>query len=159
MDFDARGIQTRSLSAHSAHFVLKLSTFSLLYWGAISYYPRRPIMGKVKFTQLQNWMSKMDSNAWGIQTGPLATHSAQLVLKILHPLHFHTGEPFLDTPEAKKWKGEFTQLQNRMLRIDCNASGIQTGPCAAHSAHFVLKLFHLFDFYTGEPFFITPEGQ
>ena len=43
--------------------------------------------------------------------------------------------------------------------MDFNAWGIQTGPFAAYSAHFVLKLFLIFHFHTGEPFLITPEGQ
>ena len=56
-------------------------------------------------------------------------------------------------------KVEFTQLKNSMTQVDFNARGIQTGPFALHSAHFVQNIFHLFDFHTGEPFLITPEGQ
>ena len=33
-------------------------------------------------------------------------------------------------------KGEFTKLQNWMRQVDLDARGIQTGPFAAHSAHF-----------------------
>ena len=58
-------------------------------------------MGKVEFTQLQNWMRQMESNAWGIQTGPLASHSVPFVLKIFLLFHLHTGEPFLITPEGQ----------------------------------------------------------
>ena len=35
-------------------------------------------------------------------------------------------------------KVEFTQLQNMMILMDIDALGIQTGPVAALSAHFVL---------------------
>ena len=47
-----------------------------------------------------------------------------------------------------------------MRQVDPNGfRGIQTRPFANDSAHFVLKLFHLFHLHTGEPFLITPEGQ
>ena len=42
--------------------------------------------------------------------------------------------------------------------LDFNAWAIQTGPFAAHSAHFVVEYFMLFNLHTGEPFLITPEG-
>ena len=46
-----------------------------------------------------------------------------------------------------------------MTQIDFNAWGIQTGPFAAHAAHFVLKLFNISHFYTGRPILLTLEGQ
>ena len=46
----------------------------------------------------------MDFNAWGIQTGPFAAHSVPFIMKHFHLFHFHTGEPFLITPEVHKWK-------------------------------------------------------
>ena len=99
----------------------------------------------------------MDFNALGIQTVPFAVHSAHFVLKISQLFHFHTGEPFLFT--TNNGKGEFTQPQNWMKQMDFNAWGIQTVTFAVHSAHFVLKISQLHHFYTGEPFFITPEDQ
>ena len=39
-----------------------------------------------------------------------------------------------------------------------SAWGIQIGPFAALSAHFVQKDLHLLDFHTGRPILITPEG-
>ena len=100
MDLNALGIQTGPFAVHSAHFVLKpFLSFSLSYWGAISYYPIGPITGKGEFTQLQNWMTQMESNALGIQTGPFAVPSAHFVLKLFQLLRFHTGKPFLITPE------------------------------------------------------------
>ena len=39
-----------------------------------------------------------------------------------------------------------------------SAWSIQTGPFAAHSAHFVPVIFQLFHFHTGRPILITPEG-
>ena len=58
-------------------------------------------MGKVEFTQLQNWMRQMDFNAWGIQTGPFAAHKTHFVQDIFHLFHFHTEEPILITPEGQ----------------------------------------------------------
>ena len=40
-----------------------------------------------------------------------------------------------------------------------SALGIQTGPFATSGAPFVLEIFILFHFHTGEPILITPEGQ
>ena len=60
--------------------------------------------------------------------------------------------------EANNGKGEFSQPQNWMRQGVFVAWGIQTGPFAAHSAHFVLECFHLFHFHTGELLLITPEG-
>ena len=58
------------------------------------------IMGKVEFTQLQNWVTQRDFNAWAIKTGAFAAYSVPLILKNFHFFHFHTGEPFLITPEC-----------------------------------------------------------
>ena len=72
----------------------------------MSFYLRGPIIEKVEFTQLQNWMILMDIDALGIQTGPVAAHSAHFVLKNFHLFHFHTAEPILITPEEQllaKW--------------------------------------------------------
>ena len=46
-----------------------------------------------------------------------------------------------------------------MRQRDSSAWGIQTGPFAAHLAHFVPKYFELFHLHTGRPILITPEGQ
>ena len=43
--------------------------------------------------------------------------------------------------------------------MDFNAWGVEIGPFAASSAHFVLIFFQLFHFHTGMPILITPEGQ
>ena len=44
-----------------------------------------------------------------------------------------------------------------MKQMDLNALGIQTGPFAVHSAHFVLMFLQLLHFHAGEPILITPE--
>ena len=160
----------------------------------------------------------MDFHTWVIETVLFAAHMAPFVLKLFHLFHFHTGEPFLITPEGKlsekgnspnsrigwdRWilmsgvfkldhlqpnqpilfwyfctfftfilgspfllpqranyqKREFSQHQNWMRQMVFSAWDIQTGPFAVLSAHFILRLFHVFHFHTGEPFLITPEGQ
>ena len=58
-------------------------------------------MGIREFTQLQNWMRQKVFSAWSIQAGPFAAHSAPFVLKLSHLFHFHTGVPFLITPEGQ----------------------------------------------------------
>ena len=57
-------------------------------------------MGKGEFSQIQNGMTQGTFNALGIQTGPFAACSATFIPKFLQLLHFHTGEPFLITPEG-----------------------------------------------------------
>ena len=79
-----------------SHFCSHIfSTFTLSYWGAISYYPRRPIMGKREFFQLQNWMRQRVFSAWGIQTGPFAAHWATFVQIYLRLFIFIQGSHFV----------------------------------------------------------------
>ena len=42
--------------------------------------------------------------------------------------------------------------------MDFNAWGVEIGPFAASSVHFVLEYFQLFHFHTGMPILITQEG-
>ena len=46
-----------------------------------------------------------------------------------------------------------------MRQMENSALGVQIGPFAAFWAHFVLIIFKLFHFHTGEPNSITPGGQ
>ena len=62
----------------------KFSIFFIFILGSHFLLPQRANYGKGEFTQLQNWMLQMDFNAWGIQTGPFAFHSAQFGMKIFH---------------------------------------------------------------------------
>ena len=48
-------------------------------------------MGKVEFTQLQNWMTQRDFNAWAIQTVPFAAHSVPFALKNIHLSRLYWG--------------------------------------------------------------------
>ena len=88
-------------------------------------------------------MRQMDFNAWGIQTGPFASHSANFVRKYFQLFDFHTGGHILLPQRTNNGKGEFTQLKNWMRQMDFNARGVQSGPFAAHLANFVHKYFHL----------------
>ena len=69
--------------------------------GSPSLLPLRANYQKREFFQLQNWVRQMVFSAWGIQTGPFATHSAPLVLKHIRVLHLHTGEPIVITPKGQ----------------------------------------------------------
>ena len=71
---------------------------------------------------------------------------------------FILGGQFLLPQRANNGKGGFIQLQNWMRQGVFSAWGIQTGPFAAHWAHFVPKDFQLFHLHTGRPILITPEG-
>ena len=59
-------------------------------------------MGKVEFTQFQNWIRQVDFNARGIQTGPFAAHSAHFVLKFFH--HF-SQKGIHQTPKVDETEG------------------------------------------------------
>ena len=52
----------------------------------------------------------------------------------------------------------FFQPKNWMRQRAFSAWGVQTGPFAAHWAHFVPDDFKLFHLHTGRPILITPEG-
>ena len=57
-------------------------------------------------------------------------------------------------------KGKIRKRERRkwMRYWGLNTWGIQTGPFAEFRANFVLKIFQLLHFHTGEPILITPEG-
>ena len=59
---------------------------------------------------------------------------------------------------ANNGKMELPQVQNWMRQSVLSAWGIQAGPFAACWAPFVLLIFQIFHFHTGEPILITPEG-
>ena len=65
-------------------------SFSPSYWGAISYYPRWPIMGDSPSFRIGCHKC--------IETSPFADH---FVLKFSHLFYHHTGEPFLYTQEGQ----------------------------------------------------------
>ena len=118
-------------------------TFSIFFTfilGSHFLLTQRANNGKVRFTQLNNWMTQMDFNAWGIQTGPFAVHWAHFILKIFHLFTFILGSHFLLPQRANYGKLRFTQLKNWIRQMDFNAWGIQTGPFAVHWAHFVLTI-------------------
>ena len=71
---------------------------------------------------------------------------------------FILGGQFLLPQRANMQEREFSQLQNWIRHRGLGAWGIQTGPFAAHWAHFVPKDFQLFHLHTGRPILITPEG-
>ena len=61
-------------------------------------------MGKAEFTQLQNWMTQRDFNAWAIQTGPFAAHSVPFALKNIHFFQIILGSHFLLSQRANNGK-------------------------------------------------------
>ena len=107
------------------------STFSLSYWGAHSYYPRGPIMGK------GNSPSSQYGWDWGVSLpGAFKLDHLQAFKPILfwnfsNFLTFILGSPFLLPQRANNEKGEFSQLPIWMRLRGFSAWGIQTGPIAA----------------------------
>ena len=89
----------------------------------------------------------------------LLTFEPILSHKVFNFFSFILGGQFLLPQKTNMEKREFSQLQNWIRERGFSALGIQTGPFAALSAHFVQKDFHLLDFHTGRPILITPEGQ
>ena len=98
MEFHAWGIRTSPFAAQSTYIVQEIFHPFHLHTGEPFFLPKRCNNGR--FTQLHNWMTQMDFNAWGIQASPFAAHWTHFVPKIFHLFHLHTGEPFLITPEV-----------------------------------------------------------
>ena len=71
----------------------------------------------------------------------------------------HIGPDESTLPDGGGEGREEQRCGGRARNKSIHVWGIQTRPYAAHSAHFVLKIFHLFHLHTGEPFLITPKGQ
>ena len=142
-----------------SHFCFhKISTFSPSYWEANSYYPRGPIMGKGDSSNFKIEWDKGFSVPVAFKLDHLQPIEPILFQKIFNSFSFILGGQFLLPQRANNGKGGFIQLQNWMRQGIFSAWGIQTGPFAAHWAHFVPKDFQLFQFHTGRPILITPEG-
>ena len=133
-------------------------TFSLSYWEANSYYPRGLIMGKGDSSNFKI--------GWDRVVSVLGTFKLDH-LQLIEPILFHKsfnfctfilGGQFLLPQRVNNGKRGFIQLQNWMRQRGFSAWAIQTGPFAAHWAHFVPEDFQLFHFHTGRPILITPEG-
>ena len=137
----------------------KFSTFSLSYWGANSYYPRGPIMGK---GNSHNPRKEWDSG-FSVLSAFKLDHLQPF--KPILSRYFYTfftfilGSPFLLPQRTNYQKGEFCKLQIWMKQRNFSACSIQTGPLAVFWVYFVQIFSHLFHFHTGEPILITPEGQ
>ena len=64
-------------------------------------YRRSTRVRERKISQLQKWMTQRGFGIWGIKTGPYAAHEVTFAPIFLQIFHFHTGDPFLITPEGQ----------------------------------------------------------
>ena len=135
----------------------KFSNFFTFILGANSYYPRRLIIRKEIFPNSKNWWYRGVSVPGAFKLDHLQPVEPILIWKFSNFFTFILGAQFLLPQKANNEKGEFSQLQKRMVRGGFCAWGIQTGPFAACWANFVLKFFQFFHFYPGRPIIITPE--
>ena len=69
-------------------------------------------MGKGKFLQLPIWMRQGAFSAWGIQIGSFASLKPNFVLPTFKNFHFHSGRPFLFTPDGLYLEKGKVLLQN-----------------------------------------------
>ena len=132
-------------------------SFEPSYWEANSFYPRGPIMGKGSSSKPKSEWDRGFSVPGTFKLDHLHPFKPLLFWKISIFFTFILGGQFLLPQRANNGKREFTQLQKWMRQRVFSAWGIQTGPFAAHSAHFVQKDLQLLDFHTRGPTLITPE--
>ena len=132
-------------------------TFPFSYWGANSYYPRGLIIRKGDSSNFKMWWDRVVSVPGPFKLDHLQLIEPILFQKIFNFFTFILGGQFLLPQRANNGKRGFIQLQNWMRQRGFSAWGIQTGPFAAHWAHFVPKDFQLFHLHTGRPILITPE--
>ena len=133
--------------------------FSLSYWGANSYYPRGPIMGKENsHNPRKEWESGF-SVLGAFKLDHLHPFKPLLFWKISNFFTFVLGGQFLLPQRANKGKRGFSQLQKRMRQWVYGALGLHAGPFAALCTPHFLKNFKLFHFRTGRPILITQESQ
>ena len=146
-------------SLYSPFWSNKFPTFSPSYWGAISYYPRGPIMGKGNSPNSKKEWDSGFSVLGTFKLDHLHPFRPILLKQISNFFTFILGSQFLLPQRANNGKREFSQPQKRMRQRIFSTWGIQTGPLAACWAPFVQIISQLFHFHTGEPILITPEGQ
>ena len=105
-------------------------TFSLSYWGAHSYYPRGPIMGKGKcHTSRKEWDSGFWV-PWAFKLDHLHPFQPILFWQFSNFFTFILGSPFLLPQRANNGKREFSQLQNWMIEWIFSACSIHIGTFA-----------------------------
>ena len=117
----------------------RLSTFSLSYWEANSYYPRGPIMGKGNSSNPKSGWDRGFSVPGTFKLDHLQPFEPILSWKIFNFFTFILGGQFLLPQWANIGKWEFTQLQNWMRQRVFSARGIQTGPFESHEAAFLSR--------------------
>ena len=126
---------------------------------SVSYYPRGLIISKGNSPNSKIEWDRGVSVPGTFKLDHLQPVEPILFWKFSYFSTFILGSHFLLPQRANNQKREFSQLQNWMRQRGFSAWGIQTGPFAAPWATFVLKIFQLFHFHTGQPFLITPGGQ
>ena len=146
-----------SLLGHLSFEIFPAS--SLSYWGANSYYPRGPIMGKGNSSNPRKEWDRGFSIAGASKLDQMQPFEPILIWYFSNFFTFILGSQFLLPQRANNGKREFSKLQKRMTQWVFSARAIQTGPFAACWAPFILIIFQLFHFHTGEPILITPDGQ
>ena len=134
-------------------------TFLLSYWEANSYYPRGLIMGNGESPNSRIEWEWHFSVPGAFKLDRLQPIEPTLSLWFSNFSTFILGGQFLLPQRANNGKREFTQLQNWMRQRIFSAWGILIGLFSAHGAHLALEFFQLFNFHTGRPILITPEGQ
>ena len=115
----------------SQFYFPNFTTFSLSYWGAISYYPRRPIMRKGNSPNSKIGWYRGVSVPGAFKLDHLQPVKPILFFNFSNFCTFILGGHFFLPQKANNEKGEFSQLQKRMVQRGLCAWGIQTGPFAA----------------------------
>ena len=134
------------------------SSFSLSYWEANSYYPRGLLMGKGNSCNFKIEWDRGFCMPGSFNLDHLHPFEPLLFWKFSNFFTFILGGQFLLPQRSNNGKEGLIQLQNWMRPGVFSAWGIQSGSFAAHWAHFVPEDFQLFQFHTGRPILITPEG-
>ena len=94
--FQCLGHSNWAICSPLSHFCYDIfATFSLSYWGAISYYPRGPIMGKGNSSNFKTEWDRGFSVPWTFKLGPLQPIRPLLFWYFCNFLTVILGDQFL----------------------------------------------------------------
>ena len=108
------------------------TTFPPSYWGALSYYPRRPIARKGNSLNSKIGWDRGDLVPGAFKLDHWQSGKPLLFWRFFNFSTFILGSPILLPQRANDGKRPFTQLQNWIRQGSLGAWGIQTGPFALH---------------------------
>ena len=134
----------------------KFSTFSLSYWEANSYYPRRPIMEKRNSSNSKTEWDRGVSVPGAFKLDHLQPFKPILLWKIFNFFNFILGSQFLLPQRANNGKREILATSNMDETEGFQCLGHSNWTTCSMLSQFCSEIFLTDDFHAIEPISLLP---